>query len=154
MSNLNKSGIYGIWNTHSGKVYVGSTRSSQGFAYRWIVHKSKLKSRTHHSRHLQSAWNKYPSTAFEFRVIEECDDAALVDRENFWMDYYQSRDRDHGYNSDVAGCQFSKEHREKIRLGILGRKHTEEEKIKMRAGHVGRIITDSERESPRALAVG
>ncbi len=64
-----QSGIYEILNTVNGKRYIGSAAS---FKKRWKKHKADLRGRTHHSRKLQNAWNKYGEAAFEFRVLLIC----------------------------------------------------------------------------------
>ncbi len=65
----NKSGVYEILNTVNGKRYIGQAAK---LGKRWIRHQYELGRRTHHSRHLQSAWNKYGSGAFEFRALLIC----------------------------------------------------------------------------------
>lgn len=60
-------GIYKIINKINGKYYVGSSC----YIYdRWLNHKRKLNCCSHVNPHLQNAWNKYKSEAFDF-VIEE-----------------------------------------------------------------------------------
>lgn len=60
--------IYAIIHSASGKRYVGSTINKN---YRFIKHRSELKNKRHHCRHLQNAWNKYGVHAFEFVVLKE-----------------------------------------------------------------------------------
>lgn len=63
------SGVYEILNTANGKRYIGSAAD---FGRRWSAHQSLLSSGKHHSRHLQSAWNKHGAAAFSFRPILTC----------------------------------------------------------------------------------
>ena len=65
-----RSGIYAIVNTVNGKRYVGSAKR---FRTRWNAHRAALNKGLHHSRHLQSAWNKYGAEAFVFTIIEFCE---------------------------------------------------------------------------------
>ena len=51
--------IYTIVCTANGRLYVGSALS---FGVRKRIHLSDLNHGRHHSRHLQRAWDKYPST--------------------------------------------------------------------------------------------
>lgn len=64
---MNEPVIYWIKNTTNDNFYVGST--TQRYV-RWRTHKKKLRAGKHHSRHLQSAWDKYGEAAFEFAVVE------------------------------------------------------------------------------------
>lgn len=80
----NRSGIYAIRNKANGKCYVGSAVNLKA---RWSQHKHKLESGTHHSKHLQSSWNKNGCDAFEFVVLEYVDqNKDLVESEQCWID--------------------------------------------------------------------
>ena len=61
------SGIYKIVNKINGKYYVGKAKSIKN---RWGKHKSYLKHNKHNNLHLQSSWNKYGESNFEFLIIE------------------------------------------------------------------------------------
>ena len=79
------SGIYCIFNKSNGKIYVGQsvqlkTRISQ--------HKSELNFNNHSNKHLQSAWNKYGEDAFDFIIVEICDEEKLNDHEIWWINYF------------------------------------------------------------------
>ena len=63
------SGVYEILNTTNGNRYIGSAKC---FARRWTAHRNHLIKGTHHSRHLQSAWNKYGEESFKFKPILTC----------------------------------------------------------------------------------
>lgn len=62
------SGIYGIANTMSGRIYVGQTCR---FRDRWGWHKVKLRRGTHDNAALQSDWYHYGHEKFEFRILQE-----------------------------------------------------------------------------------
>ena len=64
-----QSGIYEILNTANGKRYIGQ---AVNFAKRWKKHLTELRGGRHHSRHLQSAWNKHGETTFRFLPILTC----------------------------------------------------------------------------------
>lgn len=118
MSIEKKSGVYKITNVLNGNVYVGS---AVFFKRRWSLHKSELRKNHHHSPKLQNAWNKYGEDNFEFSVIEELPPVkdVLLEREQFWMDYYEAYNT-HNYNVAVtAGSPMT------------GRKHTPERNAKM-----------------------
>lgn len=90
-------GIYKIENITNGKMYIGSSQDIDG---RWKVHRRMLNKNNHHSPHLQAAWNKYGCENFTFSVIEECAQEVLLDREQYYIDYYDSADSYFGYNTN------------------------------------------------------
>ena len=92
------SGIYLILNTVNNKKYVGSTSSTSGFKGRWRRHKSGLRHNKKSSPHLQNAYNKYGEDKFVFSILEECTDDLLAEREEYWIAYYKTYNRDNGYN--------------------------------------------------------
>jgi group I intron endonuclease len=114
----NKSGIYYIQNINNGKIYIGSAVC---IIKRWRVHKHLLSKTKHYNGHLQSAWTEYGEDSFVFGVIETViDKRLLLEREQYWIDYYKSFNKEVGYNlTPVAGSN-------------LGRKHTEVTKEKLR----------------------
>ena len=94
-------GIYSITNITNGKIYVGS---SNNIERRWREHKNMLKSKKHHSTHLQNAWDKYGEDNFLFEILEECNENILLKREQYYIDFYSSADCYYGYNqSEIAG---------------------------------------------------
>lgn len=101
------SGIYQIVNTVNGKKYIGS---AVNFRKRWRLHISCLRNGTHHSKHLQAAWNKYGEEAFTFEKIMECAKEELLDYEQLCLD-----EENPEYN--MALCATNP---------MLGRKHSEE----------------------------
>lgn len=78
------SGIYIILNTINNKWYVGSGKDL-GLWYkgRWYYHKQKLNTNRHFNQHLQSAWNKYGETCFEFHIVELIIRMPMESNENF-----------------------------------------------------------------------
>jgi hypothetical protein len=115
----NTSGIYLITNLINGKVYVGS---SVDIRKRMNAHKSHLNNNKHDNPYLQKSWNKYGSENFTFTVLEVFPDRQnLLNREQYWMDNYQSYNNEIGYNiNPIAGSpegrKLSDEEREKRSL--------------------------------------
>jgi group I intron endonuclease len=94
-----KSGIYCIRNLSNNKVYIGKSKN----IYKRIhQHLYDLKNgrKKNENQYLMNAWNKYGNDAFEYFVLEflELDEGLLKDRELYWMEKYNSTDRDFGYN--------------------------------------------------------
>ncbi len=146
------SGIYLITCTVTDKVYVGSTND---LYRRWRSHRSQLRAGLHSNPHLQNAWNKYGESAFTFSVLEKCDDAKLIEREqhylNEWLPF-----KDRGFNiakdakSPTTGRQLSAETRAKISASNTGKKHSEETLKKLR----GRKLTPEQSAKLSALRKG
>ncbi|HVY53957.1 MAG TPA: GIY-YIG nuclease family protein [Gammaproteobacteria bacterium] len=111
------SGIYKIINLINGKFYIGS---SKNIDERWRIHKVYLIRNKHHSRHLQSSWNKYGADAFEFHIIEYCEKEKLIEREQYYLDTLKPI-----YNSSPTA------------RSPLGTKHTKEFKLKARNRQLG-----------------
>ena len=110
-------GIYKIENKINGKVYIGQ---SKDINKRWIEHKSNLNNNRHPNKKLQNAWNSYGKDNFDFTVLEECDNNIINDREIYWISYYDSSNRELGYNLSTGGeasskgMRFSNEQKEKM----------------------------------------
>lgn len=145
-------GIYKIRNIINNKVYIGSSRN--GVHKRRVNHKSLLNRKKHGNRYLQRSWDKYGKDAFEFTIIEECNQDIMVIREDFWINYYDSMNPLKGYNIEYAANHTqSKETRQKISDALTGRVFSEETKQKFRESHLGkklgykRILTDEWKEN-------
>ena len=96
--NEKQSGIYSIINTINDKVYVGK---STNLYQRKYQHFTLLKSGKHTNEYLQSSVNKYGVENFYYNVIEICNEDVLGEREYYWIDHYDSNNRDKGYNIDI-----------------------------------------------------
>ena len=72
--------------------------SSKDIAQRWYGHKCALKSNTHHSPHLQNAWNKYGANSFKFKIIEQCSEVELLIREQYHLNILKSWEPTIGFN--------------------------------------------------------
>jgi group I intron endonuclease len=151
------TGIYKISNTFNGKFYIGSAVNIEK---RWRTHKTNLAQGKHHSRHLQSAWNKYGAGAFEFSVIEACSVFALIFREQHFIDTLcpeynishtagsslgvKHTEDGRRNNSDAQkGKTFSSEHREK--LSAAAKNRTAEHREKLSTAHKGKTFSDETR---------
>jgi len=146
---MNEGGIYAITSTMSGKVYIGSTVNLEK---RWSEHWGNLRRGVHSNPHLQSAWNKYGETTFEFGVLEylaNLDQLHLA--EQFWMDVYREEGRKL-YNCGLVarsprlGRKHTDEARRNMSRAQKGRVHTKEQHRKIGEAHKGKIISEEQRQ--------
>lgn len=99
----NVCGIYCIRNTVNQKVYIGK---SINIRQRMYGHIGSLNSKNvkEENQHFINAWWKYGSNKFEYLILEILDknqeniENISKDKELFWMDYYESFNREKGYN--------------------------------------------------------
>lgn len=131
ISNNQICGIYCIENIDTNKKYIGQSRNVYK---RWIDHKYALARNIHDNDYLQKAWNKYGEDRFVFYIVEECLIEQLNDKEVYYIDFFKSFDKKHGYNLRGGGGQLSvmtEELKNKF-VGennpMYGRHHTEEAK--------------------------
>lgn len=110
------SGIYKITNILSNKIYIGSGIDINN---RWAVHRYQLKNNKHVNIHLQNSYNAYGLDSFKFEIIEICEKEKFEEREQYWMDIYNSYDKNLGYNiCNVARTTLGYKHSNEIKLKI------------------------------------
>lgn len=137
--------IYSILNKVIGKIYVGQSINPKG---RRSQHFSQLRGNYHPNNHLQNSFNKYGESAFEFMILENCDDEKLNDNEKWWIGYFDSMNDSKGYNLQSGGdsnYEVSDETKQKIKQNtphrsgknhpMYGKKHSEKSIQKMREAH-------------------
>lgn len=99
-------GIYCIRNILNGKRYIGKSKNIER---RFWGHKNSFKNykkeperyKRRVNRHLANAVVKYGIENFAFEILQEFDEInedLLADTEIFWMEFYNTTDRDFGYN--------------------------------------------------------
>ena len=94
-------GIYMIQNLVNFKIYIGQSVNIED---RWGDHKERLRGNQNKpNKHLQSAWNKYGESNFEFTIICECDESQLNTKEIDYIAKLKTYDRDFGYNKTYGG---------------------------------------------------
>lgn len=100
MRNELKSGIYCIENIINNKKYIGQ---SVNINQRWSKHICELKNGNHDNDYLQKSWNKYGEEHFKFYILESCEKDLLDERETYYIDFYNTMDRNYGYNLKSGG---------------------------------------------------
>ena len=115
MQKERKSGIYCIENMINHKKYIGQ---SININRRWKNHIRNLNNGCHNNVYLQNAWNKYGSDNFYFYILEQCNQEDLDAREIFYIDLFNTDDRNSGYNlksgGQNGGSKYSEESRKKM----------------------------------------
>src|SRR5208283_4314746 len=131
--------IYKITNSINNKAYVGQCQTSLN--ERWRHHKTDA---YRFDGYFQRAIRKYDTECWKFEILEEVEDINLLNEaEMKWIEYYDTFNRDKGYNSTnggVNGFIVSEETKEKMRQARLGKKASEETKEKIGQAKLGNKI--------------
>ena len=124
-------GTYFILNTANRRIYIGETGNLR---QRIALHFSSLKSNGHHNSLLQSDWNGYGPSAFEYGVLaDKTSDPTIGSFETFYVNLYQADDPALGYNTThfIKPNIRSQTYIQQVEAlaqhwGISGRRHTNE----------------------------
>lgn len=107
--------IYIIQNKLDLKIYVGQTKNPK---IRWNQHKVRTKNNS--SQYIHNAMRFHGIENFTFQIIEEYNlEKDVNEAEEFWIQFFQTRDSNIGYNLTNGGC------------GSRGFKHSQEAIVKM-----------------------
>jgi group I intron endonuclease len=116
-------GVYEIWMPSKNKSYIGS---SLDCGKRIVEHFRQLRKGTHHSNHLQNAYNKYGKSVFVCTILFQCKPEGRLRVEQACLDgltpeYNCSKSA----HCPMDGRKHSKESREKMkgRPGVKGSNH-------------------------------
>lgn len=91
--------VYTVLNTFNGKMYVGVSSNPKR---RWAGHKYESRRGAH--RLLCNAIRKHGVDVFQFTVLQSFDTRVLAEQaEKYWISYFQSENRRHGYNQTAGG---------------------------------------------------
>lgn len=96
-------GIYKIENLVNHKVYIGQSINIERRKY---SHKNDLKRNCQHNKLMQQDFNLYGIENFSFEILELCAKNKLNEREQFYIQKYQSDIQ--GYNYTIGG-KYTKE---------------------------------------------
>lgn len=123
-------GVYTIVNNLNGKCYVGK---SINIERRLTHHKSRLKSKVHHKKHVnrylynsvqKHGWDNFTVTIV--KSFDEINEQLISECELYWIDYFNSTDTTKGYNlrrDSSTGMIVSESTRELIRQNNMGVKN-------------------------------
>lgn len=113
----------------------------------------------HHSVKLQRAWAKHGASGFAFEVVEYIGVAAeLLEREQFWIEFYRAADARVGYNvCSIAGSREGVQQppsvAEKMRAFHTGKPKSAETRAKISAARTGHPMSAAAKEKLRACAL-
>lgn len=161
---MKKSGVYCIENLINHKKYIGQ---SVDMEQRWRQHKCELNRGHHDNDYLQKSWNKYGADNFNFYIIELCDVVELDELEVYYIDLYDTLNRDKGYNLTSGGSankHYSEEVCKKISKALMGHEVSLETRIKVSKNHAnvsgknhpmyGRKHSEGAKEKMRQAGIG
>lgn len=92
-------GIYKIKNKINNKVYIGQ---SVNIRQRWRNHRT-IGKRKNPQLLLYRAMQKYGIENFDFEIVEECLKEDLDEKEIYWINFYDSTNKELGYNLTNGG---------------------------------------------------
>lgn len=138
--------VYQIKNIVTGDIYIGSTKS---YRTRKNNHLTHLRTKKHCNIRLSNAFEQYGEIAFEFTILEECED--LIIREQYYIDTLRPQYNIFRKAYIVAGenhPMFGRNHTEASRLKIKNARakqtisHSQETKNKIGSAHKGRPMKE------------
>jgi group I intron endonuclease len=151
-----KPGIYLISCLVNQKTYIGQTKSIKK---RIAQHQNNLKKGNHPNQHLQNAYNKYGVDFFVFRPIEYLEDSTLeqlTEREQYWIDFFDSMNKEKGFNQKEAGLtgKHTEEAKQKMREVASGRLMSEEAKQKISEARKGKTLSEEHKQKIGKASTG
>ena len=139
--------IYKIVNITNNKIYVGS---AVNFRKRKNLHLKNLRDNKHHSKYLQSSYNKHGIENFKFCIIELCEKENLLEREQYYIDALKPQ-----YNvcksveKSRLGLKSSPEHIAKIVAANTGKPKSKEHRERLRIARIGSKLTEDQKQARR-----
>jgi len=102
-----------------------------------------LRRGVHDNDYFQNAFNRHGEAAFEFVILAQCEESALLNIEQEYLDKHKAAKRAHGYNIwPTAHKTFqTAEMRAKLSKAHMGHKHPPEVRAKISAAQRIRIRT-------------
>lgn len=120
-------GIYAWKNMVTGRMLIGQTGSTVGFAKRRRRYLNELQAGRWENKHFQRSWNKHGAGLFKFIILEKItSNSMLTEREQYYVDHYRKLCGVYNQVGPVdnprRGSVNSKEHRNKISKALKGQK--------------------------------
>ena len=132
---MKQIGIYCIENLVNHKKYIGQ---STDIEHRWKQHRYELNYGCHDNDYLQKSWSKYGCDNFDFYIIQLCSVEQLNELEVYYINFYETLNRDKGYNLTSGGGvnkYYAKEVCDKISQALMGHKVSLETRQKVSQNH-------------------
>lgn len=150
-------GIYRWLNKVNGKVYIGQTVD---LSDRQRSHRNSLNNGTNKCKMLQKAWDKHGEDSFTYERVEEVSDRYLLtEREQYWVDFYDSANPKKGYNivknvgsgpyirkTNTTKAPRTEEHRKKLSEALKGHSISIETREKMRRAKLGTKMSEEQKQ--------
>lgn len=137
--------IYSIGNTHTKKIYIGSTNY---LSRRISEHRVLLRTNEHWNKQMQSDWNEYGENSFIVNILERFEDESIKwEKEQYWMDNLSPEYNICKFAGKPDQNMFTKEIRKKITEGLKGRFVSDEMKKKISLSNTGKIKSENERKN-------
>jgi len=133
--------IYRIVNSVNNKCYVGQTTV---FRKRLSKHYGALSNNKHVSLYLQRSFNKHGVDNFYVEILEVTTKELICEREIYWIEKFDSSNRDLGYNIlvNTPSPWYGKRsllHCQRISAALLGKHVSDETKKKQSEARLGRF---------------
>lgn len=152
-------GVYGIFRA-DGTCYVGSSADIEA---RWKMHRWQLDRKRHHSRYLQRSWEAHGADAHYFRVVEECAEADLLAREQWYIDQWRPEFNSAPVAGTTRGMTFTMSDEAKAKMSAWQkgkpkpsscRPKSMATRARMSAAQKGRVFSDETRAKMSAWQLG
>ena len=136
-------GIYKIENLINGKIYIGQSRNIEK---RWTAHRTRPfnHNSNQYDHPLYRSIRKYGLENFSFVVLEQTSIENLDDREKYWIEYYDSHNKENGYNLTDGGNSAS--------FTILTKKQVDEIKVLLETDMSQEDIADKYNVNQRSIS--
>ena len=136
-------GIYKIENLINGKVYIGQ---SKNIKQRWKEHRYRPfnPSSKQYDCPFYRAIRKYGLENFSFVILEETSIEDLDNKEKYWIEYYDSHNKEKGYNLTDGGDSAA--------FTILTREQVDEIKLLLETDMSQQDIADKYNVNQRSIS--
>lgn len=150
---MNK-GIYKWTNKINNKSYIGK---STNIVRRKSEHLYTLRNNKHRNSYFQNAFNKYGEENFEFSILEICEEDVLNEREEYYINKYNTLNKKFGYNlmeNDGNNNRHSEETKLKMSKSHSGKKKTLLTRKNMSKAFKGRVYSIQARQNMSKARIG